>query len=212
MPKTVSRAIVCTDTKDKEEYSNDKPLITYYCLCGQMAAILDRPLERLPLRPRDGARVIDGDKHVHKVMAVDDEVVHLRLETGIEKQFRKKCSLCGLLLFYQHSPASAVTFIVRSALVQHVASRVRGPAASTGSQRKPVMVTKHTKNRGKFSSVTVSTIDEEEDEIEEREVADSYAQNASIIKKQLLRKGMAKRAAEDTPSHSKKSKGTLLDQ
>ena len=53
----------------------------------------DRLLESLPLRPRDGARVIDPSLgHTFKITPETDETIYIKREgKGIEKQHRYKC-------------------------------------------------------------------------------------------------------------------------
>ena len=174
-------------------------------------------IEKLPLRKRDGARVIDGSKVTHKITPVFDEIVYInRIDKGIEKQYRYKCKHCNLQQFYRHDRNSNVTFIFKGAVVsssQKKSDKVI-PLASTIANPQREAKSKTT-NLGKFSSVTVSTISDDEDELEEKEIADSYALNAKIIEKQLERKGMNKRKlAEEEDDHSQKRtkpRGTLLE-
>ncbi|XP_040584008.1 STING ER exit protein-like [Lepeophtheirus salmonis] len=217
MPKIVSRSIPVEDSQGRKGlgFDDDKPLKVYYCLCGQMSAILDRAIDKLPLRSKDGARVLDSAKHTFKITPDFDEITYIRRQEGVERQHRYKCKGCNLQQFYRHDPNSAVTFIFKGALVSSTQSKANKDIYSQAALEQPKKVTKHTKNMGKFSSVTVSTVSDEEDELEEKEIADSYALNAQIIEKQLSRKGLGSKRPHGSSSTNegdfKKVRGTLLD-
>lgn len=210
MPKVVTRSIAVTDSRD----NRNQDLRLYYCLCGHMSLILDCNLSSLPLREFDGSRVIDANKHAHRIKASEqEEVIYLRREKGVEKQLRRKCPSCQIPLFYRHENRTDVVFCFKGSLVVNRMNDNRQNVPSF-FRTHPI---RRTMNAGKYSSTTVSTVDEEDEEIEAREVADSYATNAKIIERQLQRKGIGIKRPGDasiepfSPSvEEKRKRGTLL--
>lgn len=59
-------------------------------------------MEKLPVRPRDSATVIDASKHPHRIIAgpPDPAGTYIRREGGVEKQFRRHCKRCVFLVSF----------------------------------------------------------------------------------------------------------------
>lgn len=129
--------------------------------------------------------------------------------------FRKACEKCGVPLFYQHPSNLSIIFIFRDALRTAKEENSEEPQ----QRAKRVVIAKHVKNQGKVGSVTVSTVEEDEAEMEAREASDNYALNARVVAEQMRRRGMLAnrfRAAAESSSNDgsamakKEKRGTLL--
>ena len=126
---------------------------------------------------------------------------------------RYKCHGCGLQLFYKHDPESPVIFVFKGAIRTTAAGISQKDIYTQVAQEQPKkrMVTKNFRTMGKNSCVTVSTVSDDEDELEDKEIAESYALNAQIINKQLDRRGQKRGSEESGPSVQTAKRGTLLD-
>ncbi|CAI8000523.1 UPF0428 protein CXorf56 homolog [Geodia barretti] len=197
MPKVISRSIVVTDSRDKEEYKGDTPLYVYLCVCGQLALVLDATLDKLPLRKRDGARVVDKTRNAYRVYYESAGVRYIKSNTD-----------------------EGVHFIFPGSLVRSgekpVTTMKAEPISEPRRKRSKIIMMRHTVDAGKYSTVTVSTVDEEEDEIEAREIENSFASNAGLVHHQVIRTEEGRKRYADLKAieehvKSKKQKGTLID-
>jgi hypothetical protein len=141
------------------------------------------------------------------------------------------CKGCNVPLFYQHPFSNNIYFIFENALLS--SSEVGGVSGQNEEDRfKKVVMTKHVKNQGKIGSVTVSTMEENEDEVEavspvfcnikitddefQREFLESYTSNARVVEMQMKRRGMIRQKlsganeGQTDGAPQKRKRGTLL--
>ncbi|CAD5228540.1 unnamed protein product [Bursaphelenchus okinawaensis] len=199
------------EERDKEEIFV-KPLYSYYCHCGQMGLISDTPLSRMPLRKRDKARVIDPKWTSARLFVEQGETFYVRRKEGLEQQYRRQCKKCGVPLFYQHPFNLGITFIFDDALL--TAKQLGGKVANNEELMTKMVLTKHIRNQGKVGSVTISTVAEEEEDVEQRDALETYTSNARIVEDQMRRRGMVRQRLQGdestAPEAKKTKKGTLL--
>ena len=63
--------------------------------------------------------------------------------------------------------------------------------------------------------ISLTPCSDDEDELEDKEIAENYALNAKIINKQLGRKGMVRKGLQEEgagPAAKSAKRGTLIDQ
>ena len=82
---------------------------TLHCLCSAFCAAIPTPLDTLPKRQQDGARICStstwdalADKHsaVFVNTQAESKAVVLKLEDGFEMRYRVRCGRCGLMVGY----------------------------------------------------------------------------------------------------------------
>ncbi|KAL3315520.1 UPF0428 protein CXorf56 [Cichlidogyrus casuarinus] len=230
--KKVQRRAVynVTDENDRKDYASEKPLFLFNCLCGELALILDCTLEELPIRERDHSHVLDSLIHAHKITALPlspANYTYIKTDKGIERQYRRYCKNCNLPIFYanklKHNPATFIlkgglqpkdkTEPVRATLYSSIeAKNKKLPIEVKPKARK--MIQNSETEEGVDTAVTVTTIEDEEDEAEAREIADSYAANARIIETQMIRRGLIKKRFVDEANEQatrRRVRGTLFE-
>jgi len=203
------RPILVSDSKDQEDYDSDSvSLHVYRCICKQVAVISDMTLEKLPLRALDRARVIDTSKRTAKFHTELGEIIHIKRTDGYEARYYERCKQCHLPVFYRPTETSHLYFAIEGGLVLDSGMSV------IGKEKQVIKLTKMTREAGKFGSVTVSTVDQEAEEVERHEAEASYTMNAKLIEQQLSkdRPVAVKRTTVDKETGKKRQKGTLLDQ